>query len=93
MTVDSKSVTHESLTLLWRPPNPSDRTITGYKIQYKKVDEEFQTLQELLDDKNLTYKVSGLTANTEYYFRVAAVNSVGCGSYKTAIDSQHTSKL
>ena len=92
MTVDSKSVTHESLTLLWRPPNPSNRTITGYTLQCKKADEDFQTLVEL-DGNNLTYEVSGLTANTEYYFRVAAINSVGCGSYKTTIDGQYTSKL
>ena len=92
MAVDSKSVTHESLTLLWKPPNPSNGTITGYTLQCKKANEDFQTLAEL-HGSNLTYTVSGLTANTEYYFRVAAVNSAGCGSYKTAIDSQYTSKL
>ena len=92
LIIESESVTHNSLILSWKPPNPSHGFITQYRVEYKATGEDYQKLVTL-PGKILAYEVTGLTANTEYHFRIAAVNSAGCGPFKNAIDSQYTSKL
>ena len=92
MIIDWESITHNSLTLSWKPPKLSVGSSFRYKVEYKITDKKFQKLVEL-PDSNLTYEVLNLNANTEYYFRIAAINSAGCGPYKVAADSQFTSKF
>ena len=92
LTIQSQSATHNSLTLSWKPPKPSVGSSFQYRVEYRKINEEFQKLVEL-PDNFLTYKVTELSADTEYYFRVAAMNSAGCGPYKDAANSHFTSKL
>ena len=90
LTVDRQSVTHNSITLSWEAPG---RSVDKYKVEYKKADEEFHEFKELPSSGScLTCKVTGLTSNTKYQFRVAAVNSVGCGPYTDTV-THYTSKL
>ena len=91
LTVDIGSITHKSLTLEWKPLEPSHGSSIQYVVEYKiAADMEFKNLANLSDT---SYKVSQLTGNTEYCFRVAAVNSAGQGPYKNLVNNQYTSKL
>ena len=92
LIIESESVTHNSLTLSWKPPNPSHGFITQYRVEYKATGKDYQKLVTL-PGNILAYEVTGITANTEYHFRIAAVNSAGCGPFKNAIDSHYDSKL
>ena len=90
LTVDSTSITHNSVILKWKPLSSSNRSNIHYIVEWKSTDdEEFEKSPEVSDS---SYKVTGLTGNTEYCFRVAAVNSAGQGPYKNLVGSQCTSK-
>ena len=73
-----------SATSRLRPfsPGPIHRgTLTDTKVQYSTNDSSWTTID--VGSSVSTYTVTGLTANTLYYFQVAAVNSSGTGSYST----------
>ena len=89
LTIDPQSVTRNSITLSWEAPGGS---VGKYKVEYKKPDEGFQEFKEL-PGSCLTCKVTELTSGTEYQFRVAAVNSVGCGPYTDTVTQYTICKL
>ena len=84
-------ITDTTITLSWKEPNPSDVPITEYEVQYTKSGEEFKKVEKNLTHEDLTCEVTGLVANTEYQFRVAAINIAGCGPF-TDVITQFTSK-
>lgn len=90
LTVEIGKVTETAVTLSWKEPNPPDPSILKYEIQYRKYGEDSFTKKEY----SLTCHcaVNGLTAYTKYEFRVAAINSAGCGTF-TDVVAQFTSKL
>jgi hypothetical protein len=67
-----------SPVLTWT--NPSG-TLTDTKVQYSTNDSSWTTID--VGSSVSTYTLTGLTANTLYYFQVAAVNSGGTSSYST----------
>ena len=91
LTVHKDMITETTITLSWKEPNPSDVPITGYEVEYRKRGEEFKKVEKSLTHEDLTCEVTGLVANTEYQFRVAAINAAGRGPF-TDVVTQLTSK-
>ena len=71
-----------AVTLNWTAPSDNGgATITGYMIEHD-TDMNFPSpTPETAAAAATSHTVSGLTNATPYYFRVAAVNSVGTGAY------------
>lgn len=71
--------------LTWDPPSNSDESISYYKVEFKKTtDVQWRSLIDNPTDTTIT--VTSLTNDISYDFRVAAVNSVGRGSWSTISD-------
>ncbi len=72
----------DSITIMWKPPGYNGgSTIINYIVEYQ----EKQTKKWITSNKDIiitetTYMVTKLTHNTEYRFRVTAVNAVGPGT-------------
>ena len=72
------------MELSWTAGSANGSAITGYKIQRKTG--SGGTYADVVADTgntNVTYTDSGLTFSTTYYYRVAAINAAGTGSYGT----------
>ena len=89
LTVHKDTITETTITLSWKEPNQSDVPITGYEVEYSKSGEKFKKVEESLTYEDLTYEV---VANTEYQFRVAAINAAGRGPF-TDVVTQFTSEF
>ena len=68
--VSASNITCENVTLTWTAPT-TDKTITGYAYQYKKVSES--TWSDLATTTAISAAISGLTVDTDYDFRVKAI--------------------
>jgi len=66
-----------SITLTWSAPNAGSSAITGYKV-YKNQTSSGQTFYTSVGNTT-SYTVSGLSPDTNYYFRVSAITSAGDG--------------
>lgn len=74
----------DSITLTWtRPRNDGGSPITGYVLEKRKVgDRDWVKATGVVSQiKETNFKVTGLKANEEYEFRVAAVNLAGRGDW------------
>ena len=81
LTVEAK---HERVKLTWEAPYfDGDSEITGYSVRYSEDDINFTEVAH--DGTALTTSITGLTNGTRYLFRVAAINSVGTGEYRSEI--------
>ena len=63
-------LTEYTASLTWEAPE-ADETITGYTYQYKKANEADWSAETTVDATSVT--LTGLTANTDYQFRVKAL--------------------
>ena len=90
LAIDKNKITETSITLSWKEPDSSDGPI-GYEVEYRKGSENFEKVQESLTHGDLMCEVTGLAAHTEYEFRVAAINTAGCGPF-TDVVAQFTSE-
>ena len=82
------SVTLDSVSISWNKPDNGGSPITGYSVQYvTSGGSSWSTHQDGNDTSNtaLSATIPGLTPNTEYTFRVAAVNTVGQGAYSANV--------
>ena len=77
LTITKDGVTETKVTLSWKGPIPPDPSVLEYEVQYRKRGEDLKKMSSL----TCQYEVTGLTASTTYEFRVAAINSVGCGPF------------
>jgi hypothetical protein len=79
-----------SVTVNWSAPSDGGSPITGYQVQQStSVDSGFVNVGGGSCPNNNTSTsctVTGLTNGTPYFFKVAAINSVGTGSYSPASD-------
>lgn len=83
--------------LAWAPPvNTGGLPIKGYKLEMREgrnftwrtyPNEESVVANRPEELANPSAIVSGIKPNKEYFFRVSAINSEGCGSPLTATDS------
>ena len=85
-------VTAESETqikLQWVAPTRGGFAITGYQIQNSPDGNvgTFTDLHTVTNPATLTYQHTGLLAGTEYYYQIAAINSVGTGDYTSAVSA------
>jgi len=73
-----------TVALSWTAPsNTGGVALTDYVVQYSTDQANWTTFADGTSTAT-TATVTGLTGGTSYYFRVAAVNSVGTGSYVTS---------
>ncbi len=77
------SVTEErktSITVAWsRPLDPASGPITGYRLFYRQVGQSTWTRIDVAGAGTLSLKVTGLTPETRYEFKVVGVNQAGDG--------------
>ena len=72
---------HTAIDLSWSAGSANGATITGYKVQYSTDGSTWSTAVADTGSTATTYSVASLTQNTTYHARVAAINSVGLGTY------------
>jgi len=71
------------VTLSWSAPSANGNAITDYITQYSTDNSTWSTFADGISTST-TVTVTGLLPVTEYYFQVAAVNSVGTGAFSTS---------
>ena len=79
-TSEIKSSTVNSVTLEWSPPNDGGSTITAYEAGWRTFDNSYWTD---ISGATSPRTISGLTADTPYYFRLKATNTIGSSDYST----------
>ena len=72
------------VVLRWASPPDGGATITSYQVQWKTLVQSWSSTRQRTVT-GLTNTVTSLTNNTTYEFRVRAVNSVGSGSFSSAV--------
>ena len=75
----------EYIILNWDDPN--DDTITGYLIERKRGNGEFETLEENYNLATNTYALeSNFEGGEELAYRIAAINATGTSSYSNEVE-------
>ena len=82
-SLTADDISDSEVRLEWEAPADNDSPpVTGYKIEYKEADEDDDEYEEASSNTGNTmteYTVDDLDEDTEYTFRVSAINSVGTG--------------
>ena len=82
---DTGDVTASSIEIDWEPLTGDaigGSPVTGYKVQiWDSATSSWMHEADVAGGSTTSYKDSGLTAGTAYFYRVAAVNSQGTGAY------------
>ena len=82
--ISSATAGNARVTVVWSTPASNGSTITDYLIKYSlSADGTYTTFADGVSTAT-SATVTGLTNGTAYYFKVAAKNSVGTGSYSAA---------
>ncbi|XP_039989339.1 titin-like [Xiphias gladius] len=77
-----------SIALSWNKPLfDGGATVTGYKVEFRKLTEEEWTVGVHNTDKT-EYTVTGLTSGTEYLFTVRSINKIGISEPSPETDPQ-----
>jgi len=69
------------VNLSWSAGGTNGATITGYSVQKSTDGSSWSSITASTGNANTTYTATGLTHTTQYYFKVAAVNVAGIGTY------------
>ena len=72
------------INLSW---SASENKITGYIIERKSIDQDDYTVIDNLLPRFLTYSDAGLLGNTEYQYKVSAINSDGTLSSSNVVSA------
>lgn len=71
-------VTEDHVKVSWLPPqNDGGSPLTGYLIEKSEAKRPRWLRVGKVTPNNMSYEISDLVENTEYYFRVKAQNEVG----------------
>ena len=86
MMVNAMATSDTEITVSWDAPSDGGSAITGYMVQsaYMMSDgmmSEWMDVDPAHSGTATMYMDTGLTANTKYYYRVAAMNAEGMGDY------------
>lgn len=85
LTVDN--VTNSSADLSWKQPeNNGGLPVTGYTIDYRVASRNFWTNVATIKANTTTFTVTKLMEETDYHFRVAAVNDEGQSQYLETLE-------
>lgn len=88
--MEISNVTSNSADLAWKPPkNDGGTSLTSYVIEYKIDSRSFWSKADIVNADITSYTVTKLTEETEYYFRVTAVNAEG---YSKPLESTDVTK-
>ena len=80
LKVEQKDIINTTVTLSWKPPNPFNGSISEYIMEYKVINTiEQAPIKSVI--KNTECEVTGLIADKQYEFKVAAVNKAGPGPF------------
>ncbi len=83
--LSASNITSNALALSWNiPASNGGSAITDYSVQVSSNGISFTTINHVASNSNL-FNVSALAAGTKYWFKVAAVNAKGVGTYTDAI--------
>lgn len=81
------NVTHNSADLEWKPSEKDGGTpITQYLIEYKTINRTTWSAAGSVEASTTKFKATDLLENTEYLFRVIAINAEGKSSPLEAQD-------
>lgn len=80
LSASPDSLTDDSVDLSWTAPGDGGADITDYSIEYS-TDQSSWTSYSDGTSTSTSATVTGLATGTEYWFRVAAVNSVGTAAW------------
>ena len=78
--ITESTVTPDSIMVSWSAPDGGGAPITGYEVQWKSGDEEFDPTRQA-DASDTTYTIGDLSAGVDYEVRVRAANSNGAGGW------------
>ena len=86
MNVMAEATSHDMITVSWASPaDDGGSDITGYMVQRGYMDADDMMMWMDVDPAHMgmdmMYMDMGLMAETTYYYRVAAMNSIGMGEY------------
>ena len=79
-TIAASTATADSITVSWSAPDNGGAPITGYEVQWKSGDEEFDPIRQA-DTSGTTHTIEDLSAGTDYEVRVRAINPNGAGGW------------
>lgn len=85
-TIHTYSPGDAIVSTAWFKPISKGSAITGYNLQYS-TDSTFNTSITNIFTTGLQHTATSLTNNTQYNFRVRAINSVGTGSFSTTVST------
>ena len=86
--MDISNVTHDSADLEWKSPNSDGGTpLTNYLIEAKTADSTVWSKCGVVAPDVTKYTAVNLLENTEYLFRVIAINAEGCSEPLEATDT------
>lgn len=74
------NVTHNSVTLSWRPGFDGGMP-AKYRIRYREVNDDAYKYDDIPMSNETLYTVKGLEINTAYVFSIMASNKLGNSKY------------
>jgi titin len=76
----AKVISETQINLSWSKPSDGGAPITGYKIEVKENAGSYSILEENTKGTATTYSHTNLTPNSNYTYKVSAINGLGPGS-------------
>ena len=86
VNIEASDIQQTSAKLSWSPPEVDGGSeVTHYIVEKRAIDRKtWAVVKGEVEIDKIPFKVGGLTAGTDYYFRVTAVNQYGPGVPKAS---------
>ncbi|MEJ2260185.1 MAG: fibronectin type III domain-containing protein [Nitrosopumilaceae archaeon] len=78
--LSTSAVSENQVNLSWSKPSDGGSSITGYKIEVKENSGSYSILVENTGNDSRSYSHTNLTPNTNYTYKVSAINGIGVGA-------------